>query len=123
LTFFVGWYLVVLWPKGQTAVDIPYTAFLAQVQSGNVAKVRIVGDTITGSLVKPVPLPASKEETRASAPPNSKTTPPPGPAAPSTYSEFQIIFPSAIGDPNLISMLEAHKVVVDVSRPASPWSS
>jgi cell division protease FtsH len=39
-----------------------------------------------------------------------------------TYSEFQTTFPSAIGDPNLISMLEAHKVVVDVARPSSPWA-
>jgi cell division protease FtsH len=94
------------------------------VQSGNVAKVRIVGDTITGSLVKPVALPVSKEETTALAPPNPKTatTPQAGPAAPSTYTEFQTIFPSAIGDPNLISMLESHKVVVDVSRRASPWA-
>jgi cell division protease FtsH len=129
LIFFLVWYLVVLWPKGQPAVNIPYTAFLAQVQSGNVAKVRLIGDTIMGSLVKPVPLPASKENTTALAPSNPKNLPataPPspqaGPAAPATYSEFQTIFPSAIGDPNLISMLEFRKVVVDVSHPASPWA-
>jgi cell division protease FtsH len=38
-----------------------------------------------------------------------------------TYTEFQTTFPSAIGDPNLISMLDAHKVVVDVAHPPSAW--
>src|SRR6266536_262975 len=129
LIFFSVWYIVVLWPKAQPAVNIPYTAFLAQVQSGNVAKVRIVGDAITGSLVKPVPLPVSKAETTASAPSNPKNSPATRPlsdqsssAAPSTHTEFQTTFPSAIGDPNLIPMLEAHKVVVEVSHPASPWA-
>jgi len=129
LIFFSVWYIVVLWPKAQPAVNIPYTAFLAQVQSGNVAKVRIVGDAITGSLVKPVPLPVSKEETTASAPSNPKNSPATRPlsdqsssAAPSTHTEFQTTFPSAIGDPNFIPMLEAHIVVVEVSHPASPWA-
>ncbi len=127
MILFTVWYIAVLRPKAQSAVNIPYTTFLAQVQSGNVAKVRIVGDAITGSLIKPAPLPVSKEETTALPPLNPKTAakPPsagPGPATPSTYTEFQTIFPSAIGDPNLISMLETHKVVVDVSHPASPWA-
>jgi cell division protease FtsH len=99
------------------------------VQSDNVVKVRIVGDSITGSLVKPIALLVSKEETTASAPSNRKNSPPKRPlpaqsssAAALTYTEFQTTFPSAIGDPNLISMLEAHKVVVEVSHPASPWA-
>ncbi|HEY6364616.1 MAG TPA: ATP-dependent zinc metalloprotease FtsH [Candidatus Binatia bacterium] len=128
LTFFSVWYIVVLWPKANPAVNIPYTAFLAQAQSGNVAKVRIVADAITGSLVKPVSLPVSKQETTASAPSNPKDSPLTRPlsdqsssAAASTYTEFQTTFPSAIGDPNLMPMLEAHDVVVNVSHPSTPW--
>ena len=129
LIFFSVWYIVVLWPKAHPAVNIPYTAFLAQVQSGNVAKVRIVGDAITGSLVKPIPLPMSKEKAIESAPSNPENSPATRPlsdqsssAASSTYTEFQTTFPSAIGDPKLLAMLEAHKVVVEVSHPTSPWA-
>jgi cell division protease FtsH len=127
MIFFSVWYIAVLRPKAHPAVNIPYTAFLAQVQSGNVANIRIVGDAITGSLVKPVPLPVSKDESTASAPSNPKNSPTrplsdqSSLAAPSTYTEFQTTFPSAIGDPNLISTLESHKVIVDVARPATPW--
>jgi cell division protease FtsH len=126
LIFFTIWYVNVLRPKAHHVVNIPYSAFLAQVQSGNVANVRIVGDAITGSLVKPLPLPVSKEETPGLVSPNPETStkPPSGQsssAAPSTYNEFQTTFPSAIGDPNLMPMLEAHKVVVDVGHPPSAW--
>ena len=113
-------------PKARPEVNVPYSAFLDQVQASNVAKVHIVGDTITGSFVKPITWPESKEATTPSVPPNSKTSPATKPAqsssaAPLTYSEFQTTFPSAIGDPNLISILEAHKVVVDVAHPPSAW--
>jgi FtsH Extracellular len=108
MIFFSVWYIAVLRPKAHPAVNIPYTAFLAQVQSGNVAHVRIVRDEITGSFAKPIPSPESKEDTTASAPSNPKASPatkPPfaqsGPAAPSTYSEFQTTFPSAIGTQTL----------------------
>jgi cell division protease FtsH len=122
------WNIVALWPKAHPEVTIPYSAFLDQVRSGNVAKVHIVGDEIDGSFVKPIGWPESKEDTRSPVPANSETSPakkPPapksGPVVPANYTEFQTTFPSAIGDPNLISMLESHKVVVDVARPSSPW--
>lgn len=125
----IAWNIVALWPKAHPEVNIPYSAFLAQVRSGNVAKVHIVGDEITGSFVKPLLWPEPGEATTLSASPTPKTAPTvkPKSASPSpppalTYSEFQTTFPSAIGDPNLISMLEAHKVVVDVARPSSPWA-
>jgi cell division protease FtsH len=37
------------------------------------------------------------------------------------YTEFQTTIPSAIGDQTLMSVLEAHKVIVDLSHPSSPW--
>jgi cell division protease FtsH len=124
----IVWNIVTLLPKVHPEVTIPYTAFLAQVRASNVSKVHISGDAITGSFVKPIPRPASKQEGTASAPPNSKTAPTTKPqaaqsgsAAPMTFAEFRTTFPSSIGDPNLISMLQAHKVVVDVAHPSSPW--
>src|SRR4029077_360918 len=89
------WNIVALRPKALPEVNIPYSAFLDQVRASNVAKVQIVGDEITGSFVKPIPWPESKEATAASVPPNPKTSPavkPPSAqsssAAPLTYTEF-----------------------------------
>jgi cell division protease FtsH len=128
LIFFTIWYVNVLRPKPRPEVNLPYSAFLDQVRASNVAKVHIVGDEITGFFAKPVPWHESKEDTIASVPPNPRTSPATKPssgqsssAASPTYTEFQTTFPSAIGDPNFISMLEAHKVVVDVSQPSSPF--
>jgi cell division protease FtsH len=132
LIFFWVWYINVLRPEASPEVNLPYSVFLDQVQAGNVTKVHIVGDKITGFFAKPIPWPEAKPEAKedktASTPPNSKTSPgtkPPSAqsssAASLTYNEFQTTFPSAIGDPSLISMLEAHKVVVDVSQPSSPF--
>jgi hypothetical protein len=60
-----GWWLVLLallvwnavtfFPALRPEVSIPYTTLLAQVRTGNVATVRIVGEAIRGSFVKPVP--------------------------------------------------------------------
>lgn len=95
------WNIVALWPKPHPEVTIPYSAFLAQARSGNVAKVHIVGDEITGSFVKPLLWPEPGETTTPSASPNSKTAPTAKPksASPSsppavTYNEFQTTFPS-----------------------------
>jgi cell division protease FtsH len=129
LIFSTIWYVNVLRPKAHTELNLPYSAFLDQLRASNVATVHIVGDKITGSFAKPIPWPESKEDTTASVPPNPKTSPATKPpsdqassATPPTYSEFQTTFPSAIGDSNLLSMLEAHEVVVEVSHPASPWA-
>ena len=110
LVFFTVWYLNVRRPQARPEVSLPYSAFLDQVRASNVAKVRIVGDEITGFFAKPIPWPEAKD-TKGSAPLNPKTSPATKPptvesdsAAPLTYNEFQTTFPSAIGDPNLISI-------------------
>jgi len=114
------WHVVNLRPKPGPEISIPYTIFLEQIRADNVAKVQILGDKIIGSFVKPLVWPQKKQATESSAP--SKTQPETASsAAPSTYAEFDTTFPAAIGDPNLLSLLERHKVVVDVRDPASPW--
>ena len=75
LIFFAVWHLLVVSPKARPEVNIPYSAFLDQVRASNVANVRIIGDAITGSFVKPIPWPVSKEATAASVPSNPKTSP------------------------------------------------
>jgi cell division protease FtsH len=88
----------------------------------------IAGDQISGSFAKPLLWPEPKQPTTSSPPSNSKTsaeTKPKGDqsssTASTTYSEFQTTFPSVIGDPNLVSTLEAHKVVVDVVNSSRLW--
>jgi cell division protease FtsH len=134
------WNLVSFWPKPRPEVNIPYTTFLAQVRADNVAGVRIVGDQISGSFVKPLQWPQA--DARAPTPPPS-TTPvaPSGAQAPSppdkqappasaekqaapppaVYSDFTTTFPQALGDPSLLPLLESHRVAVAVSSPPTHW--
>ena len=37
------------------------------------------------------------------------------------YGSFKTIFPSAIGDPGLLPLLESHQVIVQVSLPPTDW--
>ena len=125
------WNILALWPKTHPEVNIPYSAFLSQVEAANVKQVHVVGDRITGSFVKPIQWPESKPESKeeTKSPTANPKTPPttkPSSAQPpavalAPYSEFETTFPSVIGDPKLISLLESHKVVVDVTPPSSPW--
>src|SRR5205823_13838507 len=72
------------------------------------------------SFVKPLTWTQKKQATQPSA--SSKTQAQNvSSAAPSSYTEFDTMFPTAIGDPSLLSLLEKHKVVVDVRPPASQW--
>jgi cell division protease FtsH len=144
----LAWNLFAWWPSQSDIVNIPYSTFRAQVRADNVSKVHIVGDDITGEFVKPLlwPGPRQKAGSPTAAPPPGSVSRPPsaelrnhsrgtGNAAgssdeatrsveltPVRYPKFRTIFPSAVGDPNLMALLEAHHVVVDVSSsPANSW--
>jgi cell division protease FtsH len=120
--FFTVWYVVVLWPKAHPEVNIPYTTFVAQVRSGNVANVHIVGDEITGSFVKPLVWPEARQPRALPVPPNPQTVPAVNPdALPTTYTGFRTTYPAAVGDPNLMSTLESHQVSVEVAHPPGGW--
>lgn len=126
------WNIMTFWPRThQRVVDIPYTVFLAQVRADNVAKVQISGDKIIGSFVKPFLWPQTTNTSDSSALPQSKATQPGSSKSvkdiqsdartSATYNEFNTTFPQAIGDPNLLPLLEAHRVMVDVEPPPSHW--
>ena len=108
------WNFYAFLPKGQPTVNLAYSAFLAQVEAGNVAHVKIVGDQITGTF--------SKAYTPPPAPTPSAATPQPAPtAANQSYMLFSTTFPADVGDPRLLPLLASHQVVVDVQSPATPW--
>ncbi len=103
------WSIWALWPDNQSRLELPYTSFLNQVRAGNVTRVSIVGDSISGDFHKAVPKPQS------SAPTGNLSR------GPATYSQFHTNFPGVVGDPSLISLLDTHQVEVNVSPPPSPW--
>ena len=130
------WSLLSLWPEPPSeVVDIPYSTFLEQVRSDDVSKVHIAGDTITGTLVKPLLWPAPKQNLESESPrapkvseksiaaaspsPQANSESPNQPAA--SYHDFRTIFPAVIGDPNLMNLLESHHIMVEVSAPSRPW--
>jgi cell division protease FtsH len=146
----IVWNIMTFWPKANPEVTIPYSTFLDQVRSDNVAKIHITEDRITGDFVKPfqwpkaatsVPQaksknpsesnpPAAASSEAAKAPPQSSQeskapakTPVGASKAktPATYKSFTVIFPAEIGDPGLLPLLEAHKVAVEAQSPPSHW--
>jgi cell division protease FtsH len=122
-----GWWLVLIalmiwniwsfWPRSQPNIDIPYSSFLAQISAGNVTKVEISGSQITGSFNKAVLSSVLVPTATATAEPLATQTPP------QPYQNFKTNFPDAIGDPNLIALLNSHNVEIDVTPPPSPWLS
>jgi cell division protease FtsH len=121
------WNLITLFPQARPEVELPYTAFIAQVKAGDVTEVEIRGARITGTLGAPILWPPAK----SGSTPAPSTTPSPGVAASATpvaatqdqtrYSRFRTLFPEAVGDPTLLALLEDHGVVVKVTQPSSPW--
>jgi cell division protease FtsH len=138
------WSVFSFWPKPRSdIVNIPYSTFLEQVRANDVSSVHIVGDTITGALIKPLIWPAPKQNHEAessngsptaneSAKAESKSAAAPSPPSKAaskpanqpvsvSYRQFSVTFPSVIGDPNLMALLESHHVTVNVSAPSRPW--
>ncbi len=126
----LGWWILMLallawniWtfrPNTQSVAEIPYSVFVGQVRSGNVQSVQIQGDRITGKFLHPIqwppPAPALTPAAPSSPQPSAS-----GQQAPALVTDFSSTFPEAVGDPNLISMLDSHNVVVNVVSPATPW--
>jgi cell division protease FtsH len=110
------WNLWAFWPRSQPEVSLPYSAFLDQVKEDNVTSLQISGSDITGQFLNPVtwpenptPVPADTRAAQSAS------------AAGTNYSAFKTTFPEVEGDPNLITLLSAHNVEVNVVPPPSPW--
>jgi len=116
------WNIATFLPQNQQDISIPYTAFIQQVKAGNIKDVEIDGAQISGGfnsglpasdLIPPdnlaTPQPTTQPATNSQA--NSK---------PELFTTFTTTFPEAVGDPNLISLLEANGVTVNVKTPSNP---
>ena len=127
------WNSLSQWRKASPEVEIPYSTLLVQVRTDNVSQVEITEAEITGQFVKPVlwPEPTPKAEEKPEPPAVEPKQPPasaaskPAPAAaeqaPIAYSKFRTVFPATVGDPNLMPLLESHKVVVEVASTTHSW--
>jgi cell division protease FtsH len=116
----LAWNFLVFWPRPHPEASIPYSVFLAQVRTRNVSGVHIVGARITGTFVEPVTWPPKGREAAGEKPAAKE----PGPTAaepPQSYSKFVTTFPSELGDPALLPLLEKHHVEVEVTEPKTPW--
>lgn len=114
------WNFLMIRPTRQPEATIAYSTFLQQVQAGNVASVKIVGAEITGEFIHPVTLPEPTPAPITS--PAASPTPTASPLdtiQPIAFSAFRTTFPETVGDTNLMPLLEAHQVEIDVAQPSN----
>ncbi|HEX5416111.1 MAG TPA: ATP-dependent zinc metalloprotease FtsH [Chloroflexota bacterium] len=106
----LAWNVVTfLIPHGPATIDLSYTAFLQQVQAGNVHDITVSGQSVDGNLKSAIPVPATPM-------PGSKQTPP---ATVSTV--FHTVLPP--GDTALpLALLETKGVVINaVDSSGGSW--
>ncbi|MGO9268425.1 MAG: ATP-dependent zinc metalloprotease FtsH [Candidatus Binataceae bacterium] len=130
----LAWSLFTLRPgPAPDFADIPYSTFQDEVRRDNVAQVQIAGDTISGVFREPLLWPRAEQtveakapgsagkSTTAASPSPAASTQAPNPPAPASYRQFHTLFPTTVGDANLMTLLESHHVTVEVSAPSKPW--
>jgi cell division protease FtsH len=108
------WNILSFLPKSSPEVNIPYSQFINQVNAGNIASIQISGTEITGKFVNPF---SSPQPTLV---PSQTVSLAATPVSPTLYTDFATVFPDVQGDPNLMGLLEANNVVVNVSPPTNP---
>ena len=92
----LAWLAFPLLMGDRAAVSIPYTTFLSEVDEGNVDRVLIRGDRITGTL---------SETTSLDVGPGQESV---------EVTEFSTVFPAEVGEEGLIERLRSQGAVVDV---------
>jgi cell division protease FtsH len=126
----IVFFLLMVWnlwsflPKPTSEISLPYTEFVAQVNHDNVSNARIVGEAITGTFARPITWPEptkATDQTAGETPKGGSGKQATEQQKPATYSTFRTTFPSVVGDPSLMPLLEGHHVIVDVETPSPPW--
>jgi cell division protease FtsH len=114
LAVILGWNLLFFVPLGSSSsAAIPYSEFVAQVRSGNVASVQFTDQSISGSFARAVEWP----------PPSAPTaSPAAAPTAPASYQTFSTVLPST-GDPELLPLLEQQRVIVSAKDTSTMTSA
>jgi cell division protease FtsH len=133
------WNLWAFFPRQTTEAMVPYSEFVSQLRAGNVEQVHISGETINGNFRHAVVWPPSSTTANAPTPGSNTQAPHPGnptgnsrKSAPSgnqserasatqSYTKFSTTFPSVIGDPSLMSLLQEQNVQINVVATSTPW--
>jgi len=114
---FLIWNGINLVKNQQEEINIPYTEFISQIKGDNVRKVVIEEDKIKGYFVKAMLL-SDLATSRQDSDTDTEYYKQDNDLGAGTFTEFQTIFPQAIGDPNLLALLEEYNVIVDVKSPS-----
>ena len=114
---FLIWNGINLVKNQQEEINIPYTEFISQIKGDNVRKVVIEEDKIKGYFVKAMLL-SDLATSRQDSDTDTEYYKQDNDLGAGTFTEFQTIFPLAIGDPNLLALLEEYNVIVDVKSPS-----
>ncbi len=114
---FLIWNGINLVKNQQEEINIPYTEFISQIKGDNVRKVVIEEDKIKGYFVKAMLL-SDLAISRQDSDTDTEYYKQDNDLGAGTFTEFQTIFPQAIGDPNLLALLEEYNVIVDVKSPS-----
>ena len=110
------WNAILLVPFGAaTSAQIPYSEFVTQAKSDNVAAVTFNGQTISGTFRRPIEWPQGSAS--ASQVPVSGGIA----AAPAAYQDFTTTMPPT-GDPELLPLLQRQGVTVDATDTSSGGS-
>ena len=125
------WNIFVFWPmlgNEPISAEVPYSLFVQQVQDGNVAKVEIEGDQIRGTFKKPVDWTPEQPAWLAQIQPPTVTPATAEEAKQHTntiqITEFKTIYPSVVGDKELMDLLRANDVEIIAKTPRDPvWLS
>ncbi len=119
----LAWNVYAILPRSRPEVTLPYSAFQEQVKANNVSSVNIAGSQITGSFIAPLLWPPASSPSQTAVPTAYPAAAAAGNEPSAKYSAFSTTFPDIIGDPNLISLLNAHNVQINVAAPPSPLLS
>lgn len=122
------WNALIIWGPSAQRAPLPYSEFIKQVEAGNVARVEIKGDSITGTFVNPVDLayveavnaPTTTTQASTTTTTQASTT---ATTTPAEFTEFKTTFPQSVGDDRLMLLLEDNDVVVDVTPVSTTWGT
>jgi len=122
LFLLVVWNFWTLVPQGQQEIAVPYSAFIKQVKSGNVKDVQIDGAQISGDFNSGLPATdlIPPDQLATPAPTSQPASNSQNASKPELFTAFTTTFPDAVGDPNLLSLLESNNVVVNVKTSSNP---
>ena len=117
-----AWNVWTFMPQTQQQISIPYSTFIDQIQSGNIKEVEINGAQISGSLNYSLPASDLVPPDQLPTPSAATQTPTDASSAskPVLYTDFNTTFPEAVGDPNLVPLLESKGIVLNVKPASNP---